>query len=85
MNFDSLVMQLLQSGQQVEPHRYTIDNAIADATKVKLAYDSMVTLRTANRNAARSTQGTVGSGVTGRSNGPALGMIGIGSNSDNWR
>lgn len=66
MNFDVLVMNLY-TATRVHNVGYSVDQAIADATKIKLAYDSMVTLRTANRNAARSTQGvvSVGQGVVG--------------------
>ena len=76
MNFDVLVMQLLQAGRQAN-QSYTLDNAIADATKVKLAYDSMVTLRASARTVARSGQGVIGRG------GVRGGVIGLGSSSAN--
>ncbi len=83
MNFDTLVMQLLTSGRQVNPHGYSVDNAIADATKVKLAYDSMLAARNAQRTVGRGNgqalSGSVdirGRGMSGELSGGVVGLGG---------
>lgn len=72
MNFSTLVMQLLETNRRVDGS-YSVDNAIADATKVKLAHDAMSVARRTARNSrgvvGSSYAGTRGRGITGRGGG----------------